>query len=603
MDGIRRSGRRLAQGSVVVGAFWLIGACASAEEDLGAAPQAGPHIGLCPTGGEGFTCNGDVAVSCADPKKTIDCADSGRTCHQGVGCVSCVPGTGTCENGQATVCRPDGGGYEQYTCDATQGMTCTPGGCQGACSWGALGESYVGCDYYPTVTLNNGIWKGFEYGIALSNLGETNAEVIVTRGDKELAKLDVAPGKLEVLKLPWVPELKGPDPNAMGQPQPPGDTKLVKQGAYRVRSNRPIAVYQFNPLDYKLTPPPAECPDPTNTGCFSYSNDASLLLPAHTLRRKYRPITWPSLGCKPAFFTITAIADDTEVKLAPQGTILPGGGFDSTGQGWANLNRGDVVQVIATMQGGPFCFQSPGSDISGTLIEATKPVQVIAGNGCANVPAPETQACDHLEEVVLPIETLGREYLVAVPAPPGGPNKNAQHTLRIAAVEDDTTIVFDPPIHEPVTLSANSAPLEIRYIRDAVHVMGTKPLLVAQFMHGTDANADDGVRGDPAQSMAIPSGQYRNEYTFLAPDNYDVSWVDVIARVGESVSIDGEPVLGFVPIGQSGYAAAHHKLGPNSVHRATATKPFGITVYGYGDWTSYMYPGGLNLGTINPTVY
>lgn len=133
--------------------------------------------------------------------------------------------------------------------------------------------------------------------------------------------------------------------------------------------------------------------------------------------------------------------------------------------------------------------------------------------------------------------------------------------------------------------------------------MGTKPLLVAQFMHGTDANADDGVRGDPAQSMAIPSGQYRNEYTFLAPDNYDVSWVDVIARVGESVSIDGEPVLGFAPIGQSGYAAAHHKLGPNSVHRATATKPFGITVYGYGDWTSYMYPGGLNLGTINPTVY
>ena len=27
----------------------------------------------------------------------------------------------------------------------------------------------------------------------------------------------------------------------------------------------------------------------------------------------------------------------------------------------------------------------------------------------------------------------------------------------------------------------------------------------------------------------------------------------------------------------------------------TSTAPFGIEVYGYGEYTSYMYPGGLNL--------
>ena len=26
--------------------------------------------------------------------------------------------------------------------------------------------------------------------------------------------------------------------------------------------------------------------------------------------------------------------------------------------------------------------------------------------------------------------------------------------------------------------------------------------------------------------------------------------------------------------------------------------PFGITVYGYGQYTSYWYPGGLNLKTV-----
>ncbi len=34
----------------------------------------------------------------------------------------------------------------------------------------------------------------------------------------------------------------------------------------------------------------------------------------------------------------------------------------------------------------------------------------------------------------------------------------------------------------------------------------------------------------------------------------------------------------------------------SSVHTATGNQPFGIEVYGYGYFTSYMYPGGLDLG-------
>ena len=33
----------------------------------------------------------------------------------------------------------------------------------------------------------------------------------------------------------------------------------------------------------------------------------------------------------------------------------------------------------------------------------------------------------------------------------------------------------------------------------------------------------------------------------------------------------------------------------NGVHNASSATPFGIEVYGYGSYTSYMYPGGLNL--------
>ena len=511
------------------GRFWLlftvigassvvISACAASDDELGAAKAGGPKIDYCTGAGDGFSCNGDVAVDCSDKSHKMDCGSMGKSCYPGVGCVTCTPGSGTCENGQASVCRPDGSGYESYTCDSTQGMTCTPNGCVGACSWGALGSSYVGCDYYPTVTINNGVWKGFDFAIALSNVGQAAANVVVTRGADSVKTVSVEPGKLEVVRLPWVKELKGPDPNFMGQPQFPGGSQVVKEGAYRVRSDQPIAVYQFNPLDYRIDPAPADCPEPAeNPGCFSYSNDASLLLPAHMLRNTYDVLTWPTLGCKPAFFTVTAIADDTEINLKPRGDIAPGGGFDSTGQGYAKLNRGDVLQMLGVSSGGPFCFDSPGTDVSGTMVEATHPVQVIAGHGCANIPAPETQACDHVEEVMFPIETLGREYLVVVPATPSGPNPDAQQTIRIAAIKENTEIVFEPAVNDSVVLGPKDPPLELRYVRDNVHIKASKPVLVAQFMQGTDSNGDESVGGDPAQSLAIPTGQYRNEYTFLAP--------------------------------------------------------------------------------------
>lgn len=45
---------------------------------------------------------------------------------------------------------------------------------------------------------------------------------------------------------------------------------------------------------------------------------------------------------------------------------------------------------------------------------------------------------------------------------------------------------------------------------------------------------------------------------------------------------------------------ARVQLGPgvNGNHTVTSSTVAGITVYGYGDYTSYWYPGGLNLTDI-----
>ena len=69
-----------------------------------------------------------------------------------------------------------------------------------------------------------------------------------------------------------------------------------------------------------------------------------------------------------------------------------------------------------------------GADLSGSLVRATRPVQVIAGAPCLHNPM-GANACDHIEESVFPAETLRRHYVVAVPTGPHG--KPVQHTVRI----------------------------------------------------------------------------------------------------------------------------------------------------------------------------
>ena len=37
-------------------------------------------------------------------------------------------------------------------------------------------------------------------------------------------------------------------------------------------------------------------------------------------------------------------------------------------------------------------------------------------------------------------------------------------------------------------------------------------------------------------------------------------------------------------------------------HNISSDQAFGIVVYGFGSYTSYMYPGGLDFEQINPLI-
>ena len=555
-----------------------------------------------------FTCDGDRAVPCDEHSSFTprDCASEGFRCQAPFGCIVCTPGEGSCEGGAARLCNAQGTAFDEFVCDGVQGMVCEPDGCKGACSPATLGDGYVGCDYFPTVTPNP-VFSGFHFAVAVSNSGDTPANVVVTRADQSVTQSLVPPGELRMLQLPWVEELKGGDQDACQRPPPVGATRLVPGGAYRLRSDRPVSVYQFNPLEYELSPVPDACPlrsecpgsPPRNEGCLSFSNDASLLFPSNVLTGSYAVLAWPSTRAGQGFISVVGTQPGTQVTITGKGRLAPGAGISEDGLGQVVLEPGDVLQLVAEAS----ASQAFGSDLSGTLISASAPVQVISGNSCGFVPEATTAACDHLEQAMLPAETLGKDYLVTFPAAPASVSP---HVVRILAVVPNTSLVFDhalPGVGNDLRLSPADGPLELTQVSDDFRVSSDQPLLIAHYLQG-QSSVDSGA-GDPSMSIAVPRAQYRDNYIFSVSRTYDFNFVNIVAPRDATVLLDGEalPDSAFVAIGTTDYRVARYMLpSDREVFRMQGTHPFGIVVYGYGAFTSYMYPGGLDLKKIAPAI-
>ena len=133
------------------------------------------------------------------------------------------------------------------------------------------------------------------------------------------------------------------------------------------------------------------------------------------------------------------------MAVTPSGTssidVAPGHGINGDGTGEVTLNQGDVLQVLSRGD-----FENPNpTDLTGTRITSDKPIQVISGHQCSYVPYDEG-ACDHLEESMVPTESLSTNYVVTAPLirPEDGDPFIKGRMVRVIATEDDTSVSYDP---------------------------------------------------------------------------------------------------------------------------------------------------------------
>lgn len=496
------------------------------------------------------------------------------------------------------------------------------------CAEADLNKSYVGCEFWPTMTYNK-VHSGFDFAVVLSNGGAADATVTVSGGALGAPQEHVVPaGGLKAITLPWVPALKGSDwvmENTSGGRADAATVKAVG-GAYKVVSSVPVTAWQFNPLQYEK---PEVSPCYTKfkqASCFSVSNDASILIPTAALTGNYRAYTFPGdnagqWGSMAGGIAITATKDNTKVtvQFGPQcehenngnpGTCTTGvdGALKAPGSTEELvLNAGDVVEYVATRGAGENNLKN--ADMSGSIVVADQPVQLIAFNPLANVPdsvAGHGNA-DHLEEIILPGEVIGKDYIVAAPTSPNGAVRGG-HIVRMVGNVDGTTLTYDTqPAGAPATLAAGEV---VQFETEApFRVTGSESFALASIMFGGWKQASDAgcqeadghpCSGDPAVSMAVTPEQFRTSYNFLAPTDYEVNFADVLVPDGASVSLNGAALTTVGEPVTAGWSIHRVPLsGTDGSHLLTSDQPVGLQVMGFGHATSYYYPGGLNLKLIS----
>lgn len=315
---------------------------------------------------------------------------------------------------------------------------------------------------------------------------------------------------------------------------------------------------------------------------YTTTSDAALGLPINALNTEYiisgyySTITQNDRG----EFTVVAVADNTEVTITPTNALGgPGAGYPAGLPFTIMLDRGEGFLAQSLVNG-------VAGDLTGSIVQSSRPVAVSNGNKCANVPN-ATFACDHIFETAHPTATWGRDVFVAnLPLRPNG------SFYRVVGSVNGTQVTLDGALLGTVNRGGF---LEVGPLTGIHSFSAANPIFVTQYMTGQDY--PDAEFGDPAMGNAVPAEQFLNAYTFstVGGNQFDFNFLTLFAMnadVGQ-VLLDGVaiPAASFTPIAGTSFSAAVIPLGQGT-HETVSPNPHGITVEGYDSFDSYIYPGG-----------
>lgn len=349
---------------------------------------------------------------------------------------------------------------------------------------------------------------------------------------------------------------------------------------------------------------------------FYTTSDGFLAIPVSSLGNNYRVTSYGD-GSKnfvtaPSLSGIVAAYDNTTVEFTLHGDKdnTTAGGVEPGDTIKAVLNKGDVWMISSGAK---------AADLSGSRISADKPVAVVSGNQCANIPL-FNETCDYIVEMDIPTYTWEKDYHVFTI-----PGRKYSSIIRIYSSEPNTKIYRDwdmvkkldePGFHE-TRVTPDSVPGNAVFHAD-------KPILVS--LYNTSESEDGPPRPNkaPFQMTLSPAQQYQNEYSFSIPEDngepiFPNNTIVIICELDEDSLIKEDLEIAKVVDGPLAwkkvryeypdaevtdfqynvdgqqYAAASINFTKRGVYRLRAENPFGLYLYGFSKYDSYGLPAGLRL--------
>ncbi|MGC4115035.1 MAG: IgGFc-binding protein [Myxococcales bacterium] len=362
----------------------------------------------------------------------------------------------------------------------------------------------------------------------------------------------------------------------------------------------------------------------------------------------------------PAFFSVVAPQDNTRVTIKFSAATLASANGTFVGAQVKNstatylLNRHDVLQFWSGPDGATpaECYTFPSgsswskvcrynSDPTGTLVTAVdandpnqeRPVAVFSGADCSFKPY-DKFACDHLEEMMLPVSSWGSFYagVKSVPykqqsgAPVASPSPDYYRVVASCTKAEcplGTTVTITPAPSKytfpsyPVAIvcssgvcilppidAASSTPTAawVEFTQaQGFTVSANHKVMLSQYFTGEGANTG-AIEGDPSLVLVPPVEQWRKSYNLLASPTFVHNYLSLVTRsAAPQIQIDGKAIATFSPTqetigGSSPYYVFKVPVTGGS-HLVTAQADLGATVYGYDSYVSYGYTGGLSFAS------
>lgn len=291
-----------------------------------------------------------------------------------------------------------------------------------------------------------------------------------------------------------------------------------------------------------------------------FSVDSYVVTPTPELGREFRVMAWGEgigLGSQVA---VSAPFDDTQLWITPTITI---DGHPAGVPYPVTLQQGETYHLAALALG----------DLTGTRVSSSRPIQVISGHSCGQIPA-DIDFCDQMTDTQLPLDTWGTQF-VAVP----DPSVSDGELVRVLAHESDTRVWFDG-----VSQAVLDAGETFAALRTTPTVVTTsKPAAAASYGIGCkNHEAGEGqCPGDPSMLILPPQSQWAQRQHLVVPTDFGNNpHTERVTLVVPSDAVDSVfvddiqvPAAAFTPSADGDFATTSFLPGPGA-YTLRAARPF-----------------------------